>query len=80
VDTGFGERAGFSKADADAALPSFMWESPADVALAGVEGMDKGRVVVIPGVANRAGAAIGRITPNRLLVPLLAKGHPGLKD
>jgi short-subunit dehydrogenase len=80
VDTGFGERAGFSKADAEASLPSFMWESPDDVALAGVEGMDRGRVVVIPGLANRAGAVIGRIAPNRLLVPLLAKGHPGLKD
>jgi short-subunit dehydrogenase len=80
VDTGFGERAGFSKEDALAALPAFMWESPEDVALAGVDGMDQGKTVVIPGMGNRAGAVIGRLAPNRLLVPLLARGHPGLKE
>jgi len=79
VDTGFGERAGFAKDDAVAALPSFLWLSAADVARAGVDGMDKGTAVVIPGAGNRVGAAVGRLTPNRVLVPLLAKGHPGLK-
>ena len=36
VDTGFGERAGFSKADAEEALPAIMWVSAADVARQGV--------------------------------------------
>jgi len=80
VDTGFGERAGFAKEDAEASLPSFLWLSAADVARAAVEGMDKGTVVVIPGAGNRVGAVVGRLAPNRLLVPLLAKGHPGLRE
>ena len=53
VDTGFGERAGFSKEDAEKALPRMMWVGAADVASAAVDGIDKGRLVVIPGVANR---------------------------
>ena len=80
VDTGFGERAGFTKDDAVAALPAFLWVSAADVARAAVDGLAKGTVVVIPGAGNRVGAVIGRLTPNRVLVPMLARGHPGLKD
>jgi uncharacterized protein len=34
---------------------------------------------VIPGVANRAGALFGRLAPRRLLVPVLARQHPGLR-
>ena len=79
VDTGFGERAGFTKQDADAALPRFMWESAETVARVGVDALDAGRVVAIPGLANRAGAVLGRLTPNRLLVPQIAKSHPGLR-
>ena len=79
VDTGFGEKAGIAKKDARAALPSFMWESVETVAKAGVDAMDRGRVVVIPGAANRAGAVVARLLPHRLVVPLLAKNHPGLR-
>ncbi len=80
VDTGFGERAGFAKEDAEAALPRFMWESAEVVAKVGVDALGAGRVVAIPGFANRAGALVARLIPNRLLVPLLAKNHPGLRD
>ena len=79
VDTGFGERAGFAKEDAEAALPAFLWETPDAVAQAGIDGLAAGRAVVIPGVANRAAAALGRLVPNRVLVPLLARSHPGLR-
>ena len=34
-------------------LPEFVWESSPDVAEAGVDGMEKGRGVVIPGAINR---------------------------
>jgi short-subunit dehydrogenase len=78
VDTGFGEAAGFSKGDAEDALPSFMWVPAVDVAKAAVEGMDKGTLVVIPGLANRAGAAFAHLMPKRVLLPILAKTHPGL--
>ena len=79
VDTGFGETAGFSKEDAEAALPSFMWESAEAVAKCGVEALDKARPVAIPGQANRAAAMFAHLTPKALLVPLLASRHPGLK-
>jgi short-subunit dehydrogenase len=79
VDTGFGERAGISKQDAEAALPAFMWETPEIVARAGIDALDKGKTVVIPGAANRVAARIGHLAPNRLLVGFLAKNHPALR-
>jgi short-subunit dehydrogenase len=79
VDTGFGDTAGFAKEDAEAALPKFMWVPAAAVAKAAVDGMDRGQMVVIPGVANRAASVFAQITPRRLIVPILARRHPGLK-
>ena len=79
VDTGFGEAAGFAKDDAENALPSFMWVSPAGVAKAAVDGLAVGRLVVIPGVANRVAAQLAQLTPRSLLLPILARNHPGLK-
>ncbi len=38
----------------------------------------KGRMVVIPGVANRVAAAMAQVTPRSLLLPVL-RTHPGLK-
>ena len=78
VHTGFGERAGFAKEDAEKALPSVMWVDAAEVARAAVDGLDKGRMVVIPGVANRVAAAMAQVTPRTLLLPVL-RTHPGLK-
>ena len=78
VHTGFGERAGFAKEDAEKALPSVMWVDAAAVAKAAVDGLDKGRMVVIPGVANRVAAAMAQVTPRTLLLPVL-RTHPGLK-
>ena len=79
VDTGFGERAGFTKEEAEAALPSIMWVTAAEVARVAVEAMDKGRLVAIPGKANAVAAAVAQVTPRSLLVPLLARSHPGLR-
>ena len=79
VDTGFGAAAGFTKEQADEALPAFMW-IPADrVAREAVDGLADGKLVVIPGLGNKAGAAFAKLTPKRLLIPILAKQHPGLK-
>lgn len=80
VDTGFGEAAGFDKAEAEAALPAFMWETAEAVARAGIDAMASGDPVVIPGRANWAAATAAHLMPKRLLVPLLATRHPGLKD
>ncbi len=79
VDTGFGETAGFDKDDAEAALPSFMWVSAPAVAKAAVDGLAKGRLVVIPGAANRVGSVLAQVAPRSLLLPILSRQHPGLK-
>ena len=56
-----------------------MWVTAADVAAAAVEGMEKGRRVVIPGAANKVSAVSGHLTPRRMLLPILAKQHPRVK-
>ena len=78
VETGFGEAAGFTKEETEESLPAFMWVAAADVAKSAVDGLDKGTLVVIPGFANRAGAAFAHLMPKRVLLPFLAKNHPGL--
>ena len=80
VKTGFGAAAGISDADAEAALPKVMWVSAADVARAAVDGLAAGRTVVIPGAFNKVGAAAYKILPRRLLLPILARSHPALKQ
>lgn len=79
VETGFGERAGFSDEDAKAALPPIMWVTAEEVARQAVDGLDKGKLVVIPGKANAVAAALSQVTPRTLLLPYLAKTHPGLR-
>ncbi|MCW2730564.1 MAG: oxidoreductase [Mycobacterium sp.] len=79
VKTGFGETAGISDADAEAALPKAMWISPAEVATTAVDGLASGKSVIIPGAFNKVGAAAYKILPRRLLLPVLARNHPALK-
>lgn len=78
VHTGFGEQAGFPDAEAEKLLPKPLWVSAREVARIGVEGMAAGKAVVIPGRLNRVAAAMSYLTPRRLLLPLLARGIPGL--
>lgn len=80
VHTEFAEAAGFTEEESSNALPKFMWVSASDVAKTAVEGLDRDRAVVIPGIANRVGAVVAHLTPRRLLLPLLAKQHPALED
>ncbi len=77
VKTGFGQAAGFTE-EQENLLPSVMWVSAEDVAKAAVAGLDKGRAVVVPGVANRIVAQFAQVMPRTLLVPYMAKQHPGL--
>ena len=79
VKTEFAASAGFDTAEAEASLPKIMWVAADEVARAAVDGMAKGRKVVIPGAANRVSATAGRFTPRALLLPILAKQHPALK-
>lgn len=78
VETGFVEAAGFSSEEANT-VPKFMWVSSPDVARAAVEGVEKGRAVVIPGAANRLTAAAGYLTPKKVLVEAMARLHPSLR-
>jgi hypothetical protein len=79
VKTSFGETAGFTDEEFEAALPKIMWVSARAVAEAAIDGLAKGRLVVIPGNANRVAAAFAQATPRTMLLPILAKMHPALK-
>jgi short-subunit dehydrogenase len=78
VETGFAEAAGLSDEEAAGAMPKMMWLPVADVARAGVAGLDADRAVVIPGLANRLSAAAGWLSPRSVLVPMVARRHPAL--
>ncbi|MEL7209954.1 MAG: SDR family oxidoreductase [Actinomycetota bacterium] len=80
VRTEFVEVAGLDPDEAEAAMPSVMWEEAEAVAAAGIDGLATGRTVVIPGSANRVTAQLSRITPNRVLLPLLSRLHPAAKE
>jgi uncharacterized protein len=79
VETGFAEVMGLSHEEAGSSLPKFMWLPSAEVAAQAIDGLDKGRAVVIPGVSNRIGARLAYLAPRRVLLPILARQHPGLK-
>jgi len=80
VETGFAEAAGLTDAEAANSLPKMMWVPVADVAKAAVAGMDADKAVIIPGLPNRIGAAVAWLSPRGVLVPLLARSHPALKN
>ncbi|MGE2715159.1 SDR family NAD(P)-dependent oxidoreductase [Mycolicibacterium litorale] len=79
VRTGFGEQVGIPDDEAEKMLPPFMWEQPDTVARVAVDGLAAGRAVIVPGAANRVAAALNHLTPRRLLLPMLARVHPGMK-
>lgn len=79
VKTGFGAAAGISDADAEASLPKVMWVDADEVARTAVDGLAAGKSVIVPGIANRVGAAAYKVLPRRLLLPILASSHPSLK-
>ncbi|MDT5013508.1 MAG: uncharacterized protein QOH57_5125 [Mycobacterium sp.] len=80
VKTGFGAAAGISDEDAEAAMPQVMWKTADEVARAGVDGLAAGKGVVVPGGVNRVAGALFRLAPPDLLLPFLARAHPGLKN
>lgn len=80
VKTGFGAAAGISDADAEASLPKVMWVEADEVARIAVDGLAAGKTVIVPGVFNRVGAAAYQVLPRKLLLPILAKSHPALKN
>ena len=65
VATEFLEAGGFKN---ESPGPSFIWSTPADVAKAGIEGAEKGKRVVIPGIGNRATAMFGTHGPRAIVL------------
>ncbi|MBX7433439.1 SDR family oxidoreductase [Mycobacterium sp. Y57] len=77
VRTGFGEAAGIPDEEAEKLLPKFLWEQAGDVARTAVEGLARGATVIVPGAPNRVAALLYRLAPRWLLLPILARSHPG---
>jgi uncharacterized protein len=80
VETGFVEASGLDESAASGAMPKFMWVPADRVAAEAIAGLEKGKAVVIPGAANKASAIGGHLVPRSLLMPLLARQHPALRE
>ena len=50
--------------------PGFVWESARDVALKAVDGMARGKRVVVPGAFAKAATTLGRHAPHAITLPL----------
>jgi short-subunit dehydrogenase len=72
VRTEFVEVAGVGGWDEN--LPGPFWTDVEDVARHAVDGLEKGKRVVVPGVLNRAGALTGLHSPRSILLPLVKRG------
>ena len=79
VRTGFGEAAGIPDEGAEKSLPKFLWKDSTAVAKSAVYGLDSGKGVIVPGAPNRIASVLNHHLPRRLLLPLVARNHPGLK-
>jgi uncharacterized protein len=73
VETEFGSSAGMD--EEFSSLPSFAVDSAADVAKAAVDGVERGKRVVGPGVVGRLAVA-GQYAPRGLLLPALRRFYP----
>lgn len=79
VRTGFGEGMGIPDEEAEKSLPKFLWREADEVAKAGIDGLASGKRVIVPGAPNRVASVINHHLPRRLLLPMVARNHPGLK-
>jgi uncharacterized protein len=67
VATEFVEAAGFKKGIDDLG-PSFIWSSAEEVAKAGIDGAEKGKRVVVPGLGNRVTTIAGHYSPRAFVL------------
>jgi short-subunit dehydrogenase len=72
VATEFLEAGGFKN---ESPGPSFIWSTPEDVAKAAIEGAEKGKRVVIPGIGNRASAMFGQYGPRAIVLGPMANAY-----
>jgi short-subunit dehydrogenase len=74
VATEFVEAAGFKRSKEEMG-PSLMWSSAHDVAKAAIEGAEKGKRVVVPGIGNRATATFGQHAPRMFVLGPFARAY-----
>jgi short-subunit dehydrogenase len=55
-------------------LPGVFWTDVEQVARQAVDGLEKGKRVVVPGLMNRAGALTGQHSPRSIMLPLVKRG------
>lgn len=55
-------------------LPKYMWQDARTVALAGLEGVERNRAVVVPGLFNRTAAFFCRVLPYAWTSRMIPKG------
>jgi short-subunit dehydrogenase len=67
------QHAGFEAAES---TPDFVWMSAEDCAQAAVRGLERGKRVVVPGVANRIGTLAGQHAPRSLLLAAARRFYP----
>jgi short-subunit dehydrogenase len=79
VYTGFLEAEGIPDEESAKVLPKFLWQHADAVAKVAVKGLASGKGVIVPGLPNRIASVINHLTPRWLLLPLVARNHPGLK-
>ena len=69
VKSGFQDASGAH--DFASGLPKPLWRTPEQVAAAGIEGLEHGRRVVVPGAPNRVLATIGRLSPRTVVLRVM---------
>jgi uncharacterized protein len=79
VRTEFADVSGLGDMDGGNPLPEVMWVDVEEVARTGVDALEDGRLVCIPGPVNRAVAAVANVTPRQLLLPVATRRHPSLR-
>lgn len=80
VRTGFLQAGGVDERAFADAFPKFMWMPSRAVAEKGIEALEGGGGSVIPGLPSQISTRLFTLLPHRVLLPLLTKQHPGLKN
>jgi hypothetical protein len=71
VHTEFGKVAGAGSAEGR--LPEPFWLEADAVARQAIDGLDKGKRVIVPGIFNRAGAIGGQHAPRAMILPVIGR-------
>jgi uncharacterized protein len=80
VRTGFFDVAGVDEHMFEKSFPEFMWMPSAAVAKVGVDALAHDRGSVIAGFPMRLSTRLFQLIPNRILLPVLVKTSPALKN